>query len=395
MNCTEYTVLLEKYLDGSLTPAEDRQLRQHEESCAACAAQRLALDGLQDHLASLKDNVPDIPEDFHQRWTTLVEEDAMENREKKTASRRQWTRILSTAAALVFVLGGTLLTRDSLAPRHEQATQTSYDYASEDSYDTAAANGVMMLSSAPDAGSGVVYSRRAKAAGDSVPMQQEKKIIRTVTLTMGTHTFDESLSALRALCEEKGGWVSYSSENTASGGKRVAYLTLRIPSDQLDTWLDGSGSLGRMISREESAADVSDSYYDTQSRLATQQALMARLQALMTDAASLSDLLALESQIADTQYTIDSLQASLNSTDQQVNYATVSVTLREETSASDITDSEKTLWQRILSALETGVTAFADFAADVLVFLTAALPFILTLGAVWLIIRLVRRRRKK
>ena len=46
---------------------------------------------------------------------------------------------------------------------------------------------------------------------------------------------------------------------------------------------------------------------DTETRLATQRALMARLQSLVTEAASLTELLELESQIADTQYTIDRL----------------------------------------------------------------------------------------
>ena len=85
--------------------------------------------------------------------------------------------------------------------------------------------------------------------------------------------------------------------------------------EQLDDYFSGTSGLGRVISREESATDVTESYYDTQARLETQQALMARLQALVTDAADLSDLLTLESQIAETQYQIDRLQSSLNSTD--------------------------------------------------------------------------------
>ena len=52
---------------------------------------------------------------------------------------------------------------------------------------------------------------------------------------------------------------------------------------------------------------------------------MERLQALMSETATLSELLELESAIADTQYTLDSLQSQLNQTDDQVAYATVDV----------------------------------------------------------------------
>ena len=112
-------------------------------------------------------------------------------------------------------------------------------------------------------------------------------------------------------------------------GLRTAYLTLRIPQSALDAYIAGTEGLGRITSRSESAQDVTESYQDTAARLETQKALLARLQALITESADLSDLLELESQIADTQYQIDRLQASLNSTDRQVSYSTVNITLKD------------------------------------------------------------------
>ena len=397
MNCNTYSVLLEKYLDGSLTPAEQAQMQQHESMCAACAAQRRTLSALQDELTSLKDDVPAMPEGFHQAWMTRVEEDPMENRETKPRLTRQFTRILSTAAAVVFVLGGTLLTRDSLAPStavHAPAGSASIygTYEAEESYDSAS-NGVMLANyDGASAGSGVMYSRSAKNVSAPIA-QKEQKIIRSASMTIGSKQYDTTLAALRSLCETSGGWISHSSENI-SGSLRHAYLTLRIPADQLDACLEGAVALGRVISRDESATDVTESYYDTKSRLDTQLALMARLQSLVTDAATLSDLLALESQIADTQYMIDTLQSSLNSTDRQVDYATVDIHLREESSAASLTDGEKTLLDRLGDALDAGLAAFLDFAEDVLVFLTAALPFLAIVGIVWLVARFIRRKKK-
>ncbi|MGN1018883.1 MAG: DUF4349 domain-containing protein, partial [Aristaeellaceae bacterium] len=60
-----------------------------------------------------------------------------------------------------------------------------------------------------------------------------------------------------------------------------------------------------------------------------------------------------------------------------------------------ITDGEKSLGQRILSALETGMEAFLDFMSDMAVFLAAALPFILMIAAVWLVVKLIRRAIKR
>ena len=87
-------------------------------------------------MSPLNEEVPDMPENFHAQWTALVKEDAMKQEEtRKVAPMRRWTRILSVAAALVFVVGGTLLTKDSLSPARTSAPQSladSYDY----DYDT-------------------------------------------------------------------------------------------------------------------------------------------------------------------------------------------------------------------------------------------------------------------
>ena len=65
MNCSEYSVLLEKLLEGGLTGEDEQALRRHETGCPACARQRRELDRLQDTLSALDSEVPPMPEDFH------------------------------------------------------------------------------------------------------------------------------------------------------------------------------------------------------------------------------------------------------------------------------------------------------------------------------------------
>lgn len=344
------------------------------------------MDLLEKELRSLQDDVPPMPEDFHAGWMKQVEEEAMQKPSKKTT----WTRILSVAAAAVFIIGGTLMTRDDLAPKYSSTSyESSYDY------DYGSTSGYSMRSTSYDVAENTVMF--SKASGTAAPASEEmgeaKKIIRTASLTITTQTFEESLAALRAKCESLGGWIAYSSENDGST-RRTANLTLRIPSQQLDAFLADAGNTGRVTWRSESADDVTESYYDTQARLATQQALMARLQALVTDAADLSDLLALESQIADTQYQIDRLQASLNSTDRQVDYATVDISLQEEKPSDSITDTEKSLGERIADALFTGWESFVEFLADMAVFIAAALPFIAIVTVVVIVVKVIRKRKK-
>ena len=354
---------------------------------------------LRDALSGLNEDVPPMPEGLHAAWMQKVEDDQME---KKT-TRKSLTRFLSIAAAMVFVVGGTLLTKDTLssdalnmksAPQENGSSialygsrayaNDSYDYAVEE-----AAEAEFTM----DTGM-VMMAKGVTTTSTAVPAQTDKKIIRTASLTIATQTFEDSLNALKSACEGQGGWIESSSENVNSHtGLRTAYLTLRVPQDSLDAYLAGADGLGRITNRSESAQDVTASYQDTRTRLDTQIALMERLQALITESGDLSDLLALESQIADTQYQIDSLQSSLNRTDRQVSYSTVDVTLKEE-KVAELTDTRVSFGERLASAVTVGVEAFVTFLQDMAVFLVAALPFIAIVAVLALVIRIVKRRKK-
>ena len=271
-------------------------------------------------MSSLNEEVPDMPENFHAQWTALVKEDAMKQEEtRKIAPMRRWTRILSVAAALVFVVGGTLLTKDSLSPARTSAPQSladSYDY----DYDTYTSD----VGYSEEAGSGV-RTMMVGAANDAMPeaasaksaVAEDKKIIRNVSLTIKTSAYDDSMASLTALLSQYGGYLESSSEYTNNRDLRTASLTLRIPADSLDAFLSNTGELGRITSRNMSSTDVTASYQDTAARLENQKLLLARLQALTDTAGDLSDLLALETQLADTQYNIEQLESAVADTDQQ------------------------------------------------------------------------------
>lgn len=356
---------------------------------------------LLEQLDCLNEDVPAMPENFHTGWMQKVEENAMLQK-NKTPLRTIAIRALSTAAAAIFIIGGAMTAKDNsdlfTAGGYSGGSEYGYRSASyEESYDTTtsyddgAYDGYALTSNS------MLMSAKATGAAPAA-VQTEKKIIRSASLTIGTQTYQESLDTLKERCETSGGWIESFSENT-NYNLRVAYLTLRIPSEKLDEFLEGSALLGRVTRRSESARDDTDSYQDTAARLNTQQALMARLLSLVTDAADLSDLLELESQIADTQYTIDRLQSSLNSIDRQVDYSTVDVTLREESPATDIIDTEKTLWERLQAAVTSGVEAFGNFVENAFVYAAAALPFVGVVLLVWggakLIQLIVKKWRKK
>jgi len=353
-------------------------------------------DFLLEEIEALDLDVPPMPEGFHEGWMKKVEDD-MANKQLRKPWGAAAARILSAAAAVVFVVCGSLAAQDSLDfgagsisgggnssgqyTRSYQAVEESYDaYDGGDLERAAYGSNTVMLASAKNT--------------NAAPAWQEKKIIRTASMTIVTMDWERSYELLRTLCTDMGGWIASASESAASSGLRTAYMTLRVPSDKLDALLESGSGAGRVTRRDESATDVTESYRDTQARLETQKALMARLQALVTDAASLTELLELEEQIADTQYTIDSLTSSLQATDRQVDYATVDITLREER-PSAVTEEDISLWQRLGLAAEAGLRAFGALMENLVIFVVTAWPFAGLALAAWFVVRWISCKIRK
>lgn len=343
---------------------------------------------LEEDMNLIGDDVPPMPEDLHGRWMERIAHEPQEAPVKRPAWRTQITRVAAWAAAAVFIITGATVTAGSLdrnlAKPEEQAggmvmysRSTANSGNAYDGYDT----GMMLTAGAP-------------TADAAVNETQPRKIIRTVSMTIAAEDFPGALSGLKDACSASGGWVEMVSESGETGRRR-AWLTLRVPADQVDAFLAGIGGTGRVTSRSETSLDVSDSYYDTEARLRSQQALLDRLMELVPMAESLDDVLALEKQIADTQLEIERLTGILMQTDRQVDYATVEITLQEETPAEQAADTQLSLGERLQAALTTGAETFLGFLQDAAVWLVSALPFAAVAVIIRIAVRLIIRRRKK
>ena len=366
-------------------------------------------DALLNQLRELRDDVPPMPEGLHASWMRAVEEDMNTNHEEQTVRetpvRRPWLRWVSAAAALVFLVGGTILSRPALRPEKcaagsvpEEAARSvaaPAAYSESDDYDYGAYEEAEADGAYESAAFAMGGSLAKSNAADAVQPETDRKIIRTVDMAITTREYAASCEELKALCAAHGGSVTHMSDTTGSRSLHTAYFTLRIPAERLDDFLAAVQGTGTVTRQEISASDVTESYRDTQARLDTQRAKMERLTQLLLEASDVSDLLAIENEIADTQYLIDSYQGSLNHTDSQAAFSTVDITLKEEKPEENLTAPELTFGERLQAAVSAGWESFVEFLEDMAVFLLAALPYLIVLALIVVIVRLVVRRRRK
>ena len=150
---------------------------------------------------------------------------------------------------------------------------------------------------------------------------------------------------------------------------------------------------GRVTDRSESVTDMTVQYTDNQTRLETLYAKRERLNQLMAQAQEVSDLIELETAVADTQYEIERYETSQRDIDRRVDMSAVNVTLLEESPAQSATAEDIGLGERLGAALKASLRWLGGFLRNMLVFVTMILPVAVPVAAIAAVVWLGVRRR--
>lgn len=345
------------------------------------------------------------PAGFETGWRAAVrrEESRMKLAERSTG-RPLWRAIVPACAALVLVVGslwaGTLDLGGGVSSEKNAATGVEYaDSASTTSY---SASNAMMVRTADTATYDLYVAEESGAtaggaatADSGATAATGQKLVRTVSLTLRTTAFDNDLESVQALLEGLGGYVEnlYQYGDVESGDTRTASLSVRAPSESLDAFLAGMEGVGRVTDRSESVTDMTVQYTDNQTRLETLYAKRERLNQLMAQAQEVSDLIELETAVADTQYEIERYETSQRDIDRRVDMSAVNVTLLEESPAQSATAEDIGLGERLGAALRASLRWLGGFLRNMLVFVTMILPVAVPVAAIAAVVWLVVRRR--
>ena len=145
-------------------------------------------------------------------------------------------------------------------------------------------------------------------------------MIYTAHMEVETTAFDTADADLRTLVEVLGGYFEQAAVHNYASGYRSGDYTVRIPADQFHPFLERVGTLCHVTYQEEFKENVSEQYYDAESRLVTQQTKLERLQNLLAQAENMEDIITIESAISDTELEIEQLTGTLRQYDSLVDY---------------------------------------------------------------------------
>lgn len=225
----------------------------------------------------------------------------------------------------------------------------------------------------------------------------DRSIVYTASLKVRADDVAAAVPHAKDIVTTAGGYVAdeRTSQNPDDGGKDTsATLTLKVPAERYRDVLDQLGtSLGTRLELRQQARDVTEEVADTESRLKSARAALARMRALLDEADTLGEVLQVEGEIDRREADLEALQARQKSLDARTSYATV--TLHLVSAPAPYVD--KDAHPSFLSGLAAGWKAFRSSASALLTALGAALPFLAVLAMValagWWARRLLRRRR--
>lgn len=229
-------------------------------------------------------------------------------------------------------------------------------------------------------------------------LPENRKLIRTIRMDAETETLDQMLAALDGKIVELGGYVEsrevYNGSSYSQRRYRRGSLTIRIPAENVDSFIDHVGGISNIVSSNETVEDITLQYVDTESRVAALEVEQERLMALLEQADSLADLLEIERRLTEVRYELENYASRLRGYDNKINYATIHLDISEVQEYTPV--AEETVWQRISGGFVDSLKGIGEGIVEFLVWVLANSPYLVLYGGVLtVLVTIVRKARKK
>lgn len=236
-----------------------------------------------------------------------------------------------------------------------------------------------------------------------VEHSMEEKLIRTVDMNVETKEYDKLMDSITAKVKELGGYIE--NMDTYNGSiysdyrsGRNANMTLRIPKNHLDTFLEAVSAISNVTRKNEGVENVTLRYVDLESHKKALETEYNRLMELLEKAESIDDIITIESRMSTVRYQMESMESQLRTLDNQVDYSTVYLNVDEVVVYTPV--EESTTWERIGDGFMESLRDIGQGVKEIAIYLIIKLPYLVLAGAfmtlfIWWAIHTNNKRNKK
>ena len=194
------------------------------------------------------------------------------------------------------------------------------------------------------------------------------KLIYTADIRVETMDFDQTLKDLRAMVEKCGGYFESSYTENGSYWQDANYkygsFTVRVPKDKYQEFVSSVTDGMHVTQLSQDTQDIGQAYYEAETHLETLKNKHARLEELLKQAATLSDIIDLENALSQTEYEIEQYSNELERYDSLVDYSTITVNVETAASYSPGLDEERGFFERVWESMKEGFAGFGEGFTD-------------------------------
>lgn len=206
-----------------------------------------------------------------------------------------------------------------------------------------------------------------------------RKLIKTVNMSVQTKEFDKFVATVSSRIESLGGYaetmeVNGYEYNASDYSTRDAYIVARIPQENLNGFVECVSDNSNIVSKNESASDVTLEYADVEAHRDSLRVEQERLNELLEEADSLETIIALESRLTEVRYELESYESRLRSINNKVVFSTVYLNVREVKDYTPVVVEEKTFGQRVAEGFTNGCKSALEGLEDFIVGFLSILP---------------------
>ncbi|MEO1262350.1 MAG: DUF4349 domain-containing protein [Bacteroidota bacterium] len=221
---------------------------------------------------------------------------------------------------------------------------------------------------------------------ESVP--KEKKIIKDGNLQMEVENLEKAKISMDSTLRRFGAY--YENEAYESHDYQSTYrLKIRVPANNFEKLINtASDQGGKVKSKNISARDVTEEFYDIKTRLENNESYLMQYRNLLKRANSIKDILEVQEKIRVLEEEMDSKKGRIKFINDRVNYSTLNLTLIEKHEWRKI--DEKNFFAKAWSALKGGGELFMDF----ILFVLRLWPFVILIAGIVFLFKKWRRKKK-
>ncbi len=249
---------------------------------------------------------------------------------------------------------------------------------------------------APDAGAvdSPGAPRRAAGGGDTAAQKatdvtpMARAVISTGQISLRAKSLADARAAVLRLVASWRGSVADEQTHTDDRGRIASStLTLRVPTAGFAEAMRALEGVGKVEEQSRTSEDVTTQVIDNDARVRAAERSIRQIEALLSRARKLGDLISIESELSRRQADLDSLKSQQAWLEDQTSLSTITVQLSR--AGTGPVDHERE--RGFLAGLDAGWDALRGGTVAVLTALGAVLPFAVLLALVgvpgWLVVR--------